>query len=64
VLPSALLPALHLLSELHQGRYLVVLAQGREAGPPAEANQLENEHPKGFLKLVQALDDIQRVSGV
>src|SRR5258708_29915735 len=62
-LPSSLLPALRFLTELHPGRQLVVLIESREAGPPIAISGPVDEKLVGFKALVQALDDIQRLSG-
>jgi hypothetical protein len=63
-LPGSLLPALTFLTALQPGRQLVVLVAGRLAAPPIAVTDAVHEELVGFKALVQALDDIQRLSGV
>jgi hypothetical protein len=64
VLPSSLLPALSFLTALHPGRQLVVLIEGRDAGPPIAVTRQVDERLVGFRALVQDLADIQHMSSV
>ncbi|HMD26359.1 MAG TPA: hypothetical protein VKH61_19840, partial [Streptosporangiaceae bacterium] len=49
---------------LHPGRQLVVLIEGRDAGPPIAVTRPVDERLVGFRALVQDLADIQHMSGV
>ena len=64
VLPGSLLPALSFLTALQTGRQLVVLIEGKETERPIAVPGPVDEKFVGFRALVQALDDIQRLSGV
>jgi len=63
-LPSSLLPAVRLLAEMREERFMVVVIDGKQVTAPTPLSGPPNEEVIGFACLLTALDKIQRVSGV
>lgn len=67
-LPAVILPMLRLTAALRTGSQVVILAKGVPLGPPVDLpsnlGELADEGWPQRLQFMQALDDIQRLSGV
>lgn len=64
VMPSVLLPGLQFLDQYRPPNSTVLLFEGREAAPPVLIQSPVASELKPLLTVVQALDEIQRASGV
>ncbi|MEU9454835.1 hypothetical protein [Streptomyces sp. NPDC048277] len=62
-LPSILLPVVRFLAEAREGRGATLVLNGKEIGPPMDL-PASTPNVEESLKLLRALDDIQRISGV
>jgi hypothetical protein len=63
-LPGQLLPAVRFLSRMRPGHKLVVVIDGKEAGPPMPVPPPGHEDAAGHASLLQALVHIQNATSV
>lgn len=63
-LPGKLLPAAIFFREMKPGRYLVMLVNGKEIGPPIAISESGTEKYAQHAAILKLIDDVQRSSGV